>query len=476
MIGRSPPADTNAERATLGALLLERDAILAVASVLAAEHFYLERHAWIYEAVLACYQRRVPPDISTVSDELRRQRVDDEHTRLDLVGGFSYLAELSIEVPTAVHVEYYAQIVIQAAVRRQLIETGGKITALGYDEHDELETTLDQAEQALFAVTQRPGVQQYIHIRRSLDALYERFERVSRGDDHLSGVPTGFLDMDAILAGMQRTDLLVLAARPGVGKTALALSIARNVAQRGGTVGLVSMEMSAEQLTERLVSMGSGLNLQRMRSGRLAPDDFETAFQAMGELSNMNILIDDECAQRIQAIRSKARHLHTQRPLDLLVVDYLQLAEGQNPKNDHQRVQSVTEISRGLKALARDLHCPVLALSQLSRAVEGRTSRVPLLSDLRDSGSIEQDADVVMFIYREELYDKTTDKKGIAEIHIAKHRNGPLGVAQLRFDPDTTSYQNLARYQTPPGYSAGSNGAGPNGAGPNGAPPSHTGN
>jgi replicative DNA helicase len=446
MIGRTAPADINAERAVLGSCLLERDAILVIAPLLPPEFFYLEKHAWIYEAIIACYEKRVPPDISTVADELRRHPAGEDATRLDVVGGLLELSELTNEVPTAVHVGYYAEIVIRTATLRRLIEAGGKIAALGYDERDELESTLDHAERELFAVTQRRGIQRYRHIRQSLDDLYERLDRASRGDDGLRGYPTGFVDLDRLLVGLQRSDLIILAARPGVGKTALALSITRNVAMAGGTVGIVSMEMSEAQLTERLVSMGTGINLQRLRAGDLAADELENVFQTMGRLSECNILIDDEAAQRISSIRSKARQLHSLQPLDLLVVDYIQLGEGENPRNDHQRVQSVTEISRGLKALARELDCPVLALSQLSRAVESRTSHVPLLSDLRDSGSIEQDADVVLFIYREEMYDKNTERKGVAEVHIAKHRNGPLGIVSLRFDPETTSYQNLAHY------------------------------
>jgi replicative DNA helicase len=440
---RSLPADINAERAALGSILLERDAIIVVAPWLVPEYFYLEKHSWIYEAILECYNRRVPPDISTVADELRRQE------RLELVGGILYLGELSAEVPTAVHVEYYARIVERTAILRRLIEAGGKIAALGYDERDDLETTLDKAEAELFNVSQRRAMEDFIHIRRVVDAYFEQITRGDEAGTRLAGLNTGFFDLDKLTGGLQRSDLIILAARPSVGKTAFALSLAYNIAvAQPHTVGIFSLEMSREQLVQRLLAMHTGIDTQRLRTGNITRD-LQPIIEAMGILSETSLYIEDTPGLSIMEVRSRARRLRAQVGIDLIIVDYLQLMQSRRSDN---RVQEVSEISRGLKALARELDVPVIALSQLSRAVEGRVSHVPMLSDLRESGSIEQDADIVMFIYREELYDKETEKKGIAEIHLAKHRNGPLGVVPLRFDTNTTTFQNLARYPAPGGY------------------------
>jgi replicative DNA helicase len=440
---RALPADINAERATLGSILLERDAIIVVSPWLAPEYFYLEKHAWIYDAMLACYHRRVPPDISTVADELRRQE------RLELVGGILYLGELSAEVPTAVHVEYYARIVERTALLRRLIEAGGKIAALGYDEREETETTLDKAEAELFAVSQRRAMQDFVHVRQVIDNYYEQITSSEETRGETVGITSGYTDLDKLTGGLQRSDLIILAARPSVGKTAFALSMAYNVAVKASsTVAVFSLEMSREQLVQRLIAMHTGIDTQRLRTGNITRH-LSTIIEAMGRLSEAALYIDDTPALSIMEVRSRARRLRAQVGIDLLIVDYLQLMQARRSDN---RVQEVSEISRGLKALARELDVPVVALSQLSRAVEGRVSHVPMLSDLRESGSIEQDADIVMFIYREELYDKETDKKGIAEIHLAKHRNGPLGVVPLRFENNTTSFQNLARYSVPEGF------------------------
>jgi len=443
---RPLPADTNAERALLGSILIERDAIIAVAPWMMSEYFYLERHAWIYEAMLACFNHRpsIPPDISTVADELRRR------DRLETIGGIAYLGELSAEVPTAVHVEYYGRIVERTALLRRLIHAGGKIAVYGYDEREELETTLDKAEAELFAVSQHRTSQEFVHIGTVINTFFEQISSHNEQRGEVVGVPTGYQDIDKLTGGLQRSDLIILAARPSVGKTSLALSLAYNVAvQAQETVGIFSLEMSREQLVQRLIAMHTGLNMQKLRTGNVRDHDLEQVIEAMGILSSVPIYIEDTAGLNIMEVRSKARRLQAQVGLDLIVVDYLQLMQARRSDN---RVQEVGEISRGLKALARELNVPVIAISQLSRAVEGRVSHVPMLSDLRESGSIEQDADLVMFIYREELYDKETDKKGIAEVHVAKHRNGPLGVIHLRFDAMTTSFQNLERYRTPDGY------------------------
>jgi replicative DNA helicase len=863
---RSLPADINAERATLGSILLERDAIIAVAPWLPADYFYLEKHAWVYESMLACYNRRVPPDLSTVAAELRRRE------RLEMIGGMTFLGELSAEVPTAVHVEYYARIVERTAILRRLIEAGGKIAALGYDERDDVAITLDKAEAELFAISQRRAGQDFVHISRVVDSFFDQITHLQERRGEVVGVPTGYRDLDELTGGLQPSDLIILAARPSVGKclahwslidnpvtgeritieeavrqrlpliygisqegsvrsasinawidsgiqpcfrvrtrtgrhvdvtghhpfrtihgwtplhdlkvgdgiavpravpvfgnneswpmelvrllayfiaeggltgtspaftnidpiivedfraiiaahfpdcrlrqeqityfvaqdrsqwngkggimppnpvagwlselglwgkltkdkffpsciwqwsrrylaefirvlmscdgsiyqyegrvriefsvaspqlaadlhhafvrfglitkvyqtkqgawrvemtdpssircyheeigwigekalrfedytydvpprrsnvghvpqatwpivqgaakrqgltlielarqsgettatgkfagyhahvnrklpqyhlaryaavlrdpglaaaanpdiywdeivsiepigehqvydlcvpdganfiaqdicvhnTSLALSIAYNVAMEAhSTVGVFSLEMSREQLVQRLLAMHTGIDTQRLRTGNIRDQDLQVVMEAMGMLAETPIYIDDTPGLSITEVRSKARRLHAEVGMQLLIIDYLQLMQGGRSDN---RVQEVSEISRGLKALARELNVPLIALSQLSRAVEGRTNHVPMLSDLRESGSIEQDADIVMFIYREELYDKETDKKGIAEIHISKHRNGPVGVVPLRFENNTTQFQNLERYRLPEGY------------------------
>ncbi len=446
---RTVPVDINAERAFLGSILVERDAIIAIAAWMQPGYFYLEKHVWIYEAMLACYNHRpsIPPDISTVSDVLRRRG------KLEEIGGISYLGELSAEVPTAVHIEYYGRIVERTAILRKLIQAGGKISALGYDEREDLETTLDKAEAELFSVSQHRTTQEFVHIGTVVNTYFEEIStdfHENRGE--VVGVPTMYHDFDKITGGLQRSDLIILAARPSVGKTALALNIAHNVATTPdvqGTVGMFSLEMSREQLVQRLLAMQTGVDTQKLRTRNMNDDDLQRVIEAMGVLSAAPIFIEDTPGLSIMEVRSKARRLQSQVGIDLIIVDYLQLMQSRRSDN---RVQEVSEISRGLKALAREVDVPVIAISQLSRAVEGRTNHVPMLSDLRESGSIEQDADLVLFIYREELYDKETDKKGVAEIHIAKHRNGPLGVVPLRFDSTTTSFQNLERYRIPEGY------------------------
>ena len=437
---KSVPFDLQAEQSALGACLLDREAIIALAGWLTPDHFYLEKHALIYEAMLACFNRREPPDFTTVMGELRRQE------RLDLVGGFAALGDMLNEVPTAVHIEYYARSVERTAILRRLIEAGGKIAAAGYDETEELEATLDKAEQTLFAVSQRRGDQDWRHLGQVAN---EWFTELERANGTSPGLPTGYPDLDALTGGLQRSDLILLAARPGTGKTSLALSLAYQVAQQGATVGIISQEMSRGQLLQRMVAMHTGLDLQRLRTGKMNDDERVKAFDALGTLSNLPVWLDDTPGLSVGAVRAKARRLAAGSGCDLLIIDYLQLLVGGKAEN---RVQEVSAISRDLKSLARELNTPVLALSQLSRAVESRQSKVPLLSDLRESGSLEQDADIVLFIYREEQYDKETDKKGIAEIYVAKHRNGPLGTVGLRFEASTTRFTSLSRYTSPEGY------------------------
>ncbi|HNP86519.1 MAG TPA: replicative DNA helicase [Kouleothrix sp.] len=437
------PHSIEAEKATLGSILLNREAIVAVAPWLVPEFFYVERHAQIYEAMLACYNARIPPDTRTVAEELRRR------DRLEGIGGVAYLSDLVDTVPTSYHVEYYARIIERTALLRKLIQAGGKIAALGYNEQDDLEDTLDRAEQTLFDISQRRATQDFVPISQVIDSYYEQINYLQEHRGEVVGVPTGFRDLDEITGGLQQSDLIILAARPSVGKTSFVLSLAYNIALRNQrNVGIFSLEMSRDQLVQRLLAMDSRIDTHRLRTGHVGETELQVVMSSMARLAAVPIYIEDTPGQSIMEVRSKARRLQSQYGVDIIIIDYLQLMAGKRSEN---RVQEVSEISRGLKALARELNVPVIALSQLSRAVEGRTSHVPMLSDLRESGSIEQDADIVMFIYREELYDKDTDKKGIAELHIAKHRNGPIGVVPMRFDAATTRFDDLT-YRTPEGY------------------------
>ncbi len=443
---KSLPHNDAAERATLGAIFLDREAVVPIAAWLLPEHFYGEKHAWVFEAQLACYNRRTPPDLTTVADELRRKE------RLDQIGGIPFLIDLSNSVPTSYHVEYYARIVERTAVLRRLIQAGGKIAALGFDETDDVEQTLDAAEQELFNVSQRRGIQGFVPLAQVVDQYYDYLNDVQERGPEMAGLSTGFIDFDRITGGLHKSDLLILAARPGVGKSSFAMTIAFNIAmQQRAPVGVFALEMGRDQLLQRLLATHTGIDSQKLRTGRITTNELTALMDAMGQLSTAPIYIDDTPGVTVNELRSKTRRLQAEHGLEVLIIDYLQLMSGSGKRNDN-RVQEVSEISRSLKSLARELNIPVIALSQLSRAVEGRTSHVPVLADLRESGSIEQDADLVMFIYREEMYDKDTDKKGIAEIHIAKHRNGPLGTVSLFFDQRTTRFRDLAPYHSPEGY------------------------
>lgn len=446
MIGKPPPADLDAEKATLGSILLDRDAIIPVAPWLMPEFFYADKHTWIYEAQLACYNQRIPPDLVNVTDELRRRE------RLDSIGGVSYLIELSNSVPTAVHIEYYGRIVERTALMRGLISAGSKIAHLGYDETEDFNATLDQAEAELHKLSQRQVKDGAVPIGELTDTYFDFINRLGSEGGASIGLRTGFTDLDELTGGLQRSDLLILAARPAVGKTSLALNIAQNAATESqARVVIFSLEMSRDQLMQRMLSTHTGIDMQSLRLGDIQDTALQTITEALGELSKLHIWVDDTPDISIMEMRSKCRRMQAEHGIDLVIVDYLQLMAG-TVRRDGNRVQEVSEISRGLKHLARELNVPVIALSQLSRAVEGRSSHVPMLSDLRESGSLEQDADIVMFIYREELYDPETDKKGVAELHLAKHRNGPTGVVPMRFFKSTTKFANLDTYRRLEGY------------------------
>lgn len=445
MTERSLPADLDAERATLGSIILNRDAITPVAPWLKPEAFYLEKHNWIYAAALTLYDRGVPPDLRLLSAELARR------DRLDAIGGIVYLSDLVDAVPTSYHVEYYARLVANAAMNRDLIVVGGEIAGIGYDEQD-ADAAYAAAQAKLDALADRPSADHdLIPIAAIVEQQFELVQRAQEtGESIAPGIPTGFRDLDELLAGLHRGDLIVLAARPSVGKSALAASIAYHVGAADGRVSIFSLEMGRDQYTQRLAAIDSGINLHSLRHGHMRESELGVYMETLGRLHAMPIAISDAAGATVRDIRARTlRRAAKDGPPDLLIIDYLQLMS--SPRRDGNRVQEVSDISRGLKNLARELDVPILALSQLSRAVEGRTNHVPLLSDLRESGAIEQDSDVVMFIYREELYDRDTDKKGIAEIHVAKHRQGPIGVVPLRFDANTTRFQDLT-YRTAEGY------------------------
>lgn len=436
-----PPHNLEAEQSLLGSLLVDRDAIIKVAPFLKPDDFYREAHVRIYEAIVDLYNRREPPDIITIHDELSRKGYSEE------VGGASYLTWLMNSVPTSVHVEYYGHIVERTATLRRLITAGSEIAGLGYEEDADAGSALDRAEQILFKVAQRRTNGDFVTLR---DALAEFFDHLDYQHQHrgeIIGVPSGFYDLDQLTGGLQRSDLIIVAARPSVGKTAFSLCMAANAAiKHNRPVGLFSLEMSAEQLVLRLLSMETGIDSHRLRMGYLDEDEWGLLTHAFGKLSEAPIYIDDTAGISSQELRSKARRLHSQTGVEMIMIDYLQLMQGGRTDN---RVQEISEISRGLKGLARELNIPVVSLSQLSRAVEQRQDHRPMLSDLRESGAIEQDADVVMFIYREELYNPETDKKNIAEIIVAKHRNGPVGEVPLRFFNDTTRFTDLETTRQP---------------------------
>jgi replicative DNA helicase len=408
------PQNPEAEASLLGAILIDADALVKIADIVGLNDFYDDRHKHIYEAVIALYERRSPIDVLTLSDQLKTAGF------LDMIGGPSYLTELTNFVPTATHVEQYADIVAQKAMRRRLIRTSQELTTLGFDESKQLKELIEEAESRLFDVSKQHVKQSVVSIETILADSFDRLDELHKDKGKIRGIPTGFRDLDNVLAGLQRSDLFILAARPSMGKTAFVLNLAHNIAiQAKEPVLFFSLEMSKEQLVDRLLSMESGVDAWALRTGNLTDQDFEKIGQAMGTLSEAKISIDDTPGVSVSDMRTKARREAHQNGLGLIIVDYLQLMSGGAKfAGSDNRVQEISEISRGLKSIARELNVPVIALSQLSRTVENRTPQIPQLADLRESGSIEQDADVVAFIYREDYYNPETENKGIATILI----------------------------------------------------------
>lgn len=443
---RIPPQNLDAEQSLLGALLIDKDAIIRVADITVAEDFYKDIHKIIYDAMTDLYRRREPIDLLSLSNRLL------ELKKLEEIGGRAYLISLSNMVPTASNVSHYARIVQKKASLRRLINAAGEITELGYEETEDVESILDKAEQRLFSVSQKYTKQSFQPIKNVLEDAFERIDELHRERGKLRGMPTGFAELDLMLAGLQKSDLIIIAARPSIGKTSLAMDIARNAAAKTKIpVGIFSLEMSKEQLVDRLICSEAGVDLWKMRTGRLSEqgenDDFERIGHALGTLSETPIFIDDSSSANIMEIRTKTRRLQMEKGLGLLVIDYLQLMESRT--KSESRVQEISEITRALKGLARELNLPVIALSQLSRAVENRSPAIPKLADLRESGSIEQDADVVLFIYRKSkdttMQNIAPEEQNLAEIIIAKHRNGPTGSIRLYFDDKRVSFKNLER-------------------------------
>lgn len=439
-----PPQDIDAERSILGSLMLDKDAIIRVADLIVSKDFYNPAHIKIFDAIVELFERNEPIDILSVNKKLKDKNLLSE------VGGSAYLTELINSVPTAAHISYYAKIVRQKKVLRELIGASSEITERVFDTSEDPEDLLDDAEQKIFAISQKSRPQNFVPIKDELKAAYERIEKLHQGERGLRGITTGFDELDNYLSGLQRSDLIILGARPSLGKTALCLDIARNAAIKTKmTVGIFSLEMSRDQVIDRLIAAEAQVALWKLRTGRLSDDvEFEMIQEALDRLSQAPIFIDDTPSANVIQIRSMARRLQAENGLGLLVVDYLQLIQPRN--NIENMVQAMTEVSRGLKGLARELETPILAAAQLSRAVEQRETRIPRLSDLRESGSLEQDADVVLFIYRKdrEKLQPSEEEQNTAEIIIAKHRNGPLASVQLKFDQEKVSFRSIDRIHT----------------------------
>ncbi len=429
---RIPPHSDEAEESVLGSILIDKDAISVIAPLLKPDHFYNENNGRIYEAALILYENRRPIDLVTLTSELKKTK---DFTR---IGGASYLADLTNRVATAVNVEEYAQIIKRSWIKRRLISSSSRISTLAFDETKESSEVLEEAEKEIFAISQSGLTRSFIPVKDALIESFDRLDELHKRSGGLRGLPTGFTQLDNLLAGMQNSNLIILAARPGIGKTALSLNIARHVAvEEKIPVGIFSLEMSQEELVDRLLVRQAQIDSWKLKTGRLDEDDFSRLSDAMGTLAEAPLYIDDTPGISILEMRTKARRLQMEKGLKLLIVDYLQLIHGRNIEN---RVQEVSEISQGLKNLARELKIPILSLSQLSRAVEVRGGQRPRLADLRESGSIEQDSDVVMFLFREDDDDRES-----VVLELAKHRNGPIGAMSLRFVQKQISFYPLEK-------------------------------
>ncbi len=441
---KTVPNNIEAEEAVLGALMIDPEAIYRVLPFLQIEDFYLQKHRWIYEAMIRIHERRDPIDFLTLTTELEQQ------DRLDAAGSDAYISQLITAVPSAISVESYGRLVEQAAVRRRLLDAASDIARFAYDESLPVDRVVDHSEKALFGVSQKRLTRDLQPIQEIVPRYYDHIENLYAHRGEIMGVPSGFRDLDRILGGFQRSDLLICAARPGVGKTSLMLTFALHAAEQRKVVAFFSLEMSAEQLVQRLVAQVSGIDAQRLRLGQLRDEEWPAFAEAIGHLSELPIYIDDTPAITVLQLRTKCRRLSSERGLDVIFLDYLQLMDS-DIRSDN-RVQEVSFISRSLKGLAREVDVPLMTGSQLSRAVEQRQDKHPVLSDLRESGSLEQDADIVMFIYRDELYNENTENPNVADVMIAKHRSGPTGTVQLYFNKRLTQFADVYTQVAPEDY------------------------
>ncbi|QBK24841.1 replicative DNA helicase [Ureibacillus thermophilus] len=437
LIDRVPPHNHEAEQSVLGAIFLDPQALVTASEILVPEDFYRIAHQKIFQTMLDLSDKGSAIDVVTVTEELSARK------ELEDVGGLSYLMELANAVPTAANVSYYAKIVEEKSILRRLIRTATKIVEDSFTREDEVEELLSEAERKIMEVANRKNAGDFKHVKDVLVQTYDKIEQLQNRTGEVTGIPTGFTDLDRMTAGFQRNDLIIVAARPSVGKTAFALNIAQNVAVKAReNVAIFSLEMGAEQLVMRMLCAEGNIDAQVLRTGALSPEDWSKLTIAMGTLSNAGIYIDDTPGLRVNEIRAKCRRLAQEKGLGMIVIDYLQLIQGSGRRGEN-RQQEVSEISRSLKALARELHVPVIALSQLSRGVEQRQDKRPMMSDIRESGSIEQDADIVAFLYRDDYYDKETENKNMIEIIIAKQRNGPTGTVTLAFKKEFNKFLNI---------------------------------
>ena len=444
LISKLPPQNIDAEKSLLGCLLIERNAIVKVIDSIETRDFYKREHQRIYEAICNLFERAEPIDLLSIANRLKSQNLLEE------IGGNAYLADLANSVPNAFHALNYAKIVQRKRILRDMIDASYDIGQMGQDEVEDIDILLDRAEKRIFTISQKSLSQRFVSIKEELEGAFERIDNLSKNRGSIRGVATGFIDLDNLLSGLQKSDLVIIASRPSIGKSSLALDMARNAAVYNKVpVGIFSLEMSKDQIVDRMISAQAGVDLWRLRTGHLSSDgpdnDFARIQDALGILSEAPIFVDDSAISNVLQMRAMARRLQAEHGLGLLIIDYLQLTEPRN--TNASMVQQMTEVSRSLKTLAKELNVPVLALSQLSRAVEQRMPPIPKLSDLRETGAIEQDADVVMFIYREDRYKPDTLRKNIADIIIAKHRNGPVGQIELYFDEQIASFRSLEKNQ-----------------------------
>lgn len=439
--GKIPPQNLDAEMSLIGAILIDEEVLIDIVEIVKAADFYDKRHAAIFASIIRLYEHHQPVDLLTLTNELKKREA------LDAVGGSSYLAELTNYVPTASHAASYAEIVAQAAVRRRLIKAGGDITELAFNEELTVPQLLGQSEAELFSVSDASLKQDLSSMEDILNDSFERLDELYKNKGAIRGIRTGYRDLDNKTAGLQRSDLIILAARPAMGKTTFVTNLAYNIATiEKKSVLFFSLEMSKEQLVDRMLADAAGVDSWNIRTGNLSDEDFAKLADAMGEMAEAPIFIDDTPGVSVLEMRTKARRAAHDGELGLIVIDYLQLMQGSgSAKSSANRVQEVSEISRSLKLLARELNVPVIALSQLSRSVESRDPKIPQLADLRESGSIEQDADIVMFLYREAYYNPETERENITDLILAKHRHGPVGTIELYFHPERLRFMSLDR-------------------------------